>query len=104
MHNKYSILSEEAQAITKAAKEKRREEKMCGNKTAYSTKELAFQKGQTIYKCEYCNKWHRSSQLDRLLKTLKNVNPLSGKKKKKRKSRKKVIKINGKKIIVRKRH
>ncbi len=58
--NKYKHLSDEARKL-------RSKIKMCLSKRSYETKEEAYQKGQEIYKCKHCGKWHRSGQLSRFM-------------------------------------
>lgn len=62
--NKYK---QQAQELRKARIEKR----MCLDKKAFDTKESAFQKGSLVYQCKFCKKWHRSSQIGKLIKYLK---------------------------------
>lgn len=38
-----------------------RRAKTCGIKTRYETLEAAQQKGQYVYRCPYCEKFHRTS-------------------------------------------
>jgi len=51
---------------TKSQKALRRFNK-CERKKAFPTREAAFQKGQEVYRCGYCNQWHRSGALATLL-------------------------------------
>lgn len=53
------ILSKEIQKFRKCIRKKR-----------YNTEEEAFIKGQIIYKCKYCNGYHRSSSTISLAKRL----------------------------------
>jgi aspartate carbamoyltransferase regulatory subunit len=46
--------------------------KMCLDKSQFDTKEQAYQKGMTAYKCKYCGKYHRTSEIKRLLSYLKH--------------------------------
>lgn len=39
----------------------------CDRKVAYNTEEEAFQKGQAVYRCRYCGKFHRSGSLATLV-------------------------------------
>lgn len=66
--NKYKKHSRKAQ-------KKRRKEKMCINKKPFNNEADAFQKGQEIYKCPYCNKFHRSGQLAKLVFKIKKTKP-----------------------------
>ncbi|MDE2098703.1 MAG: hypothetical protein KGL39_15725 [Patescibacteria group bacterium] len=45
--------------------------KSCQRKRAYPTKELAYQKGQQVYRCRHCGHWHRSGALAKLNAQLK---------------------------------
>lgn len=64
MHkNKYK---KEAKLAQKANKKLR----MCESKVQFETEELAYQKNQKIYKCPYCEKWHRSGAFIKLVRTL----------------------------------
>jgi hypothetical protein len=67
MSNKYKALS-------KAAHEERRRQKMCLDKHAYDTQEEALDPHQKIYKCPYCSKWHRTGQLDQYTKRKREKN------------------------------
>lgn len=62
--NKYKHLSKKAQQL-------RSKMKMCLTKRSYETKEEAYQKGQRIYQCKHCGKWHRSGQFAKFLSDLK---------------------------------
>lgn len=53
--NRYKKLQKKAQKL-------RAKKKMCTDKVTYDSEEEAFQKGQIVYKCKYCNKYHRSGQ------------------------------------------
>lgn len=44
----------------------------CERKTAYNSPEEAFQKGQQVYRCGYCHKYHRSGSLATLAAKVKN--------------------------------
>jgi len=61
--NKYKNLQRKAQKV-------RKRERMCTNKATYETYELAYQKGQTIYQCRFCKKFHRSGKLETFINTL----------------------------------
>jgi hypothetical protein len=37
----------------------------------FPTKEAAFQKGQESYRCGYCQQWHRSGALGKLVALVK---------------------------------
>jgi len=50
-----------------------RREKMCLNKLTFNTKEEAFLKGQRVYKCKFCEKWHRSGQQAKFIAELKSI-------------------------------
>jgi len=41
--------------------------KSCERKRAYESAELARQKGQDVYLCQFCGKWHRTSGITKLL-------------------------------------
>lgn len=64
MANKYKHFARKAQ-------EERRRERMCGRKTAYESRAAAETKGQEVYECPYCGKWHRTSKVSRLVAKLK---------------------------------
>lgn len=53
--NKYAHESRVAQKM-------RRVERGCLYKKAWNSPEEAVQKGQAVYHCEYCGKWHRTSK------------------------------------------
>ena len=53
--------------------EQRSREKMCLSKLAFKTKEEAFQKGQRVYQCKFCGKWHRSGQQAKFASELKKA-------------------------------
>jgi hypothetical protein len=63
MANKYKAESRRAQ---KAA----RRLKACESKAAYATAEEAYQKGQRVYQCRYCGKFHRSGAFAKLVATV----------------------------------
>lgn len=65
--NKYKKESKKSQKEIK----KRR---MCLEKKKYKTEEEAFQKGQRVYLCKYCNHWHRSGSLSRLISKVSKIN------------------------------
>ncbi len=65
--NKYNHLAKEARKL-------RSKIKMCLSKKSYATKEEAWQKGQTIYQCRHCQKWHRSGQFTQFVQLLKSKN------------------------------
>lgn len=60
MANKYLQASQEAQEYARRLRG-------CLSKKAYESPEAAFQKGQTYYHCRWCNKYHRSGKLAKLL-------------------------------------
>lgn len=60
MTNKYAVASREAQA-------RRRKNRTCTWKRVYETKEAAYQKGQVVYHCPFCGKYHRSGKFGRLV-------------------------------------
>jgi hypothetical protein len=39
----------------------------CERKRVFDTREEAFQKGQEVYHCKYCGKWHRTGQIHKLV-------------------------------------
>lgn len=49
--------------------------KTCDRKKAYDTREAAFQKGQEVYQCRYCGKFHRSGSLSKLIATVRRPAP-----------------------------
>ncbi len=106
MSNKYSQQQQAAQNLRKAQKEIENKQKACTNKTAYPTHELAIQKGQSAYKCEYCGFWHRTSKVSKFVRNIVARKPLGPKKKKKRKgsARTKTMKLNGKRVPVKRKH
>lgn len=63
--NKYQQFSDDAQR-------KRREERACGEKVVYDTKQLAEHKmnhrTELSYQCTFCGKWHRTRSIGRLVK------------------------------------
>lgn len=63
--NRYKELSKQAQKL-------RSKLKMCVSKKSYETKQLAYQKGQRVYQCPHCGKWHRSGQFARFVKQLQS--------------------------------
>jgi hypothetical protein len=63
MANKYDKESKKAQRKARKAHGK----SVCEKKKAYETREEAHQKGQEVYKCKFCKKWHRSGSLINLL-------------------------------------
>ncbi len=48
--------------------EERRQKRMCMDKKAFNIREAATHKSQGVYACPYCGKWHRSTQLARLVR------------------------------------
>lgn len=65
-------MSDKYKHLKKKIHKQRSKEKMCLNKVAFETQELAYQKGQANYKCKYCGKWHRSGQMTKFIVQLKN--------------------------------
>lgn len=63
MADKYKHLKRKARA-------ERRKKKSCSSKKAYETKEEAYQKGQTFYKCKHCGKFHRSGKMTTFIREL----------------------------------
>jgi len=53
MGNKYLEYS-------KLAKQQRLKRRSCTAKRAFDTPEQAYQKGQQVYQCPFCGKYHRS--------------------------------------------
>jgi hypothetical protein len=67
MANKYDKQSKAAQRKARKAHGK----SVCEKKKSYETREEAHQKGQEVYKCKFCKKWHRSGSLISLLSKAK---------------------------------
>ena len=61
--NKYASEAKKAQEANKRLK-------ACERKKAYETEEAAYQQGQRVYRCPYCNKWHRTGSFVALVKKL----------------------------------
>lgn len=67
MGNKYEEHSRKAQL-------ERKRKKSCEGKVAYATRydaEYRIPAGQNVYECEFCNQWHRSGSMGRLIDQLK---------------------------------
>jgi len=65
--NKYADQSEQAQMEL-------RRRRSCQRKKAFDTEEeAAAYPGQTPYLCRFCGKWHRTSQLVKLVKKVRQV-------------------------------
>lgn len=64
--NKYKRESRQAQAAA-------RKLRACESKVAYDTEQEAYQKGQTVYHCRYCGKWHRSGSFTKLVRTVQKI-------------------------------
>lgn len=60
MSDKYRSLKRKAQKL-------RAKKKMCLSKKQFETEKDAFQKGQAIYKCKHCGKWHRSGKMAKFI-------------------------------------
>lgn len=58
--NKYASFSKQSQA-------ERRRWRTCERKKAFNSPEEAAQKGQNVYQCPYCHKWHRSGAFAQLV-------------------------------------
>jgi hypothetical protein len=41
--------------------------KTCERKKKFESADAAFQKGQHVYQCRYCGKWHRSGALTKFI-------------------------------------
>ncbi len=54
MANKYQRISDQLA-------EDRRRRAMCTGKLGFDTEAAAKQKGQRVYRCDYCRSWHRTS-------------------------------------------
>lgn len=67
MHkNKYAKEAKKARKLL-------RKYNMCESKVAFDNETSAFQKNQTIYKCPYCGKYHRSGAFVTFVNTLHNT-------------------------------
>lgn len=64
--NKYASQSRKAQRSRIRARS-------CENKKAFESADEARQKGQDIYKCRHCGKWHRTGQLASLLALTRRI-------------------------------
>lgn len=64
MANKYKAQSREAQAENKKIYG-------CSRKKAFETKEEAIWKGQAIYQCLHCDKWHRTKSVQDFVNKLR---------------------------------
>lgn len=63
--NKYENISNEL-------REHRKRDKMCNSKVKFgSMKEAQFNSNQEVYHCPYCNCFHRSSRLLKLISKVK---------------------------------
>lgn len=58
--NKYEAFSREAQ-------KKLREHRMCLRKVSFDSPEDAAETGNASYLCPYCNKWHTTASLQKLI-------------------------------------
>ncbi|MBK5284834.1 MAG: hypothetical protein JJE25_05495 [Bacteroidia bacterium] len=66
-------MSDRYKKLRREARKLRRIKKSCHDKRAFDTKEAAYQKGQSVYKCPYCGKWHRSGKLNQFINYLRNI-------------------------------
>lgn len=73
MTNKYEAESRRAQAEMHRLRS-------CERKAGFDTEEAAFQKGQSIYICQYCGKWHRSGWLGKLVARVRKKHELEQRK------------------------
>ncbi len=105
MKNKYAKQSEELQAQRKAAKAEQKRKRMCTEKIAYSTLEQAHEIGNEVYKCHYCQQYHVTTKMSKLLNMIRATRKRVFKKSKKKKSGTKLknsYKIEGIKVKVKK--
>jgi hypothetical protein len=64
---------EKYKELKEKIRSQRSKAKMCLNKRKFKTKEAAYLKGQRVYKCKFCGKWHRSGQQARIISEIKNI-------------------------------
>jgi len=64
--NKYKQGSRDAQ-------KRRRQFNDCLRKASYPSKQAAEIKGQQVYKCPHCKKWHRTTGFSRTLEAVKKT-------------------------------
>lgn len=58
--NKYKNLS-------RKARKERRKQRMCLDKVAYGSRQLAEIKGQDVYKCPHCGLYHRTTKVAKVI-------------------------------------
>lgn len=65
MANKYA-------AQSKIAQTERKRLSSCEGKKKFMSKEEAYQKNQDVYKCKFCDGWHRSGAMTKFIVRLNN--------------------------------
>lgn len=66
--NKYHKQAQESRELVMQSRIERREFRTCLRKIQFESKEAAYQKGGAdVYRCKYCQKWHRTEIVRRLV-------------------------------------
>ena len=77
--NKYHQLSQESRAAIMQSRNERREYRTCTRKIPFETQEAAINRGGAdVYRCKYCQKWHRTESVRRMISGINKMKGIKG--------------------------